>query len=602
MSLFAGIYSLTGASQPPGEIMQTMRAEFARAHASIDVFQDKRVFLAKLDLGCFGSPAFVTGTRVVAATGEPLLTPCSPSPPSRAEDIEYLASSLRLEDTSLLRRCAGSFSICLYDRSTGDFLLSTDRLGIRPVYYSVLNEFLVFSSNLRVLESIPALDKTMDSIAVTEIAMLGIPLAHRTGFLHVHNLRGSQVLSCRSGKLQLGKYFNWSEIPRTTLNREEFLDVLHDTFLTAIGDRAARAPQAVSFLSGGLDSRVIVSGLRQLGKTVYTLGFDYPGLLDGALAKSYAAEIGTIHKTIEVDHTQRDRRRVQALAPRTIDYAGEERPEFPSLVFSGDGGSVGLGFVYMDEHLVCLLRANRLSEAVAYYLRNRALPRRLIRGRYYTVADRIVRKEIQHEILLGEMKDAAKNFHIFLQDNDQRRHLHSVYEEIDTAGVEFLLPFMDGRFLELIASAPVDWFLGHDFYHKWLSRFPEATKRIPWQTYPGHLPCPIALPIGLRAQWDLTPSERYSSNRASYDLCKRALFKRGFPGRILRREIAALSVILHGLKFRNMGYILDACRTFVDFHRRCGGKMSLLEADDVSLVGSSPSEEKPDLENERDSE
>ncbi len=53
-------------------------------------------------------------------------------------------------------------------------------------------------------------------------------------------------------------------------------------------------------------------------------------------------------------------------------------PKFSRLIFSGDGGSVGLGHVYMNEHIVTNMRNNRIEETISNYLKNRILPGRLL--------------------------------------------------------------------------------------------------------------------------------------------------------------------------------------------------------------------------------
>ena len=50
-----------------------------------------------------------------------------------------------------------------------------------------------------------------------------------------------------------------------------------------------------------------------------------------------------------------------------------------------------------------------------------------------------------------------------------------------------------------LPSAP---FLEHRFYMDWLAQFPNGLNTVPWQAYPGHVPCTLPSPPGLKYQWD----------------------------------------------------------------------------------------------------
>jgi hypothetical protein len=73
--------------------------------------------------------------------------------------------------------------------------------------------------------------------------------------------------------------------------------------------------------------------------------------------------------------------------------------------------------------------------------------------------------------------------------NDQRPYLAETYEQIDLVRLGLALPFFDRAFLELILTAPVDGFLRHGFYNRWLAEFGRVAAGVPWQAYPGHESC-----------------------------------------------------------------------------------------------------------------
>jgi hypothetical protein len=583
MSLFAGIYARwEGAALDPAAT-GAMTKSISRRGDPIETFQDERFFLAKFDFGAFDSPAFLIGEHVAAATGEPFLNPGPGRASSRAEDLVGISNALVSTGLGALRGCQGSFSVCQYLPSRDSLLLATDRAGVRPVYYYCGPDFIFFSSNLRVLENVVAIPKRMDLRGVTEKAVFNYTLGSRTPYADIKTLLGGEVLECRAGEVRLSRYFRWCDIHPTKLRRDQMLDVAHETFMQALECRSERDEVVTSFLSGGMDSRVVVAGLRALGKEVYTLTFESSGPKDPVIARLVAKSLGTHHTTELVDSQMRQPF-LKASAAGRIDYPPEQTPRFPSLVFSGDGGSVGLGCVYMDDHLVQLCRDGSTDELLKYIGAYKGLPRRLFYDDVFEQIQEVVARGVQEEMSRGKTGDPAKDYYLYLMDNDQRKHLWYVYEDIDQNRTETLLPFLDGRFLELIVSAPIDWLLLHRFYNDWMFKFPESATAVPWQTYPGHVPCPITdeETDSYRSQWRPTRQERFARARPAFRESVRACLGTGHPKGLIRRWPVALAALVHGLKISDRGYLWNVYNTFGEFSRACPdgvAEWSLSESD-----------------------
>jgi hypothetical protein len=573
MSLFAGLYARHEGAALDSADIQAITRSISRLDDPIETFEDRRFFVAKFDFGAFGEPAFLTGQRVALATGEPYLRPAAGRVSSRAEDLKQISKALASDGPEVLLECQGSFSVCQYLPSTGSLQLVTDRLGVRPVYYYCGPEHIYFSSNLRVLEGLTGIPKRLDLRGVAELAVFGYPLADRTPYADIKTLREGHMLECRAGDVDISRYFDWSEVRPTELTRDQMIDAVHETFLAALECRSARDDIATSFLSGGMDSRVVVAGLTALGKNVFTLTFETPGRKDAVIARRVAQSLGTYHTTTTVDPgtPQHD---LKATAVGKIDYPATRRPDFPSLFFSGDGGSVGLGFVYMNDRIVGLCRDGARDELLQDVERSKGrLPRKLFQDKVLQQIEAVVSEGVSEEMAWSNTGDPAKDYHRFLMNNDQRRHLASKYEDLDRYQSEFLLPFHDGRFQELIASAPVDWFLLHRFYNDWMFKFGEPATAVAWQVYPGHAPCPIPEEevVSYRSQWQPTRREAFARAKAAFHESVRAFGGAGHPTGIIRRLPVAGAMLLHALQFRNYHYVWNAYSTFARHFRVCGG-------------------------------
>jgi asparagine synthase (glutamine-hydrolysing) len=124
--------------------------------------------------------------------------------------------------------------------------------------------------------------------------------------------------------------------------------------------------------------------------------------------------------------------------------------------------------------------------------------------------------------------------HLTLLFNDQRRHLAALWELYPTLGLEYQLPFFDRLVLEQILSTPPQQIEKHRVYHEIFLANPELSGD-PWQTYPGHEPCPHAVDPTLTYQWSQS-NPTYRNSQYGSVLARKALgmAARGrFPADIL---------------------------------------------------------------------
>src|SRR5262249_46382578 len=153
-----------------------------------------------------------------------------------------------------------------------------------------------------------------------------------------------------------------------------------------------------------------------------------------------------------------------------ITYSAGADVRFSSLIFSGDGGSAGLGFVHVTDRIVEAMRRGDLGAVVEGQVRQWP-PRQIFRSKVRDVVANVGREGVRAELMRARTRDPAWDFHAYFMDNDQRRHSHDLYEDLDRDRIELLLPFFDGRFQELIVSGKFEWFMYHRFYVDWLERF-----------------------------------------------------------------------------------------------------------------------------------
>ena len=504
MTLFAGVFNIGAQREVPTGLVEDLTRHLCRsglsdgAGLSLGERQSHRadgLFITHWDSGAFGEAAWreVPDGSVSTLVGDSLLAENGVRL-GRAQQLAQLAPVGQLLGATQLARCRGTFACLHFDAPSHTLQLATDALGLRAVYYVVQDGWLIFSSTLRVLEATQWVKKTLSELGMAELSAFTYPLGDRTPYEGIKRLREGELLSASRAGVSLESTIDWLTPGPSADTPEAAAAHIYAIFDEAVCLRAGRDQTVYSFLSGGMDSRAIVANLLSSGREVVAMNFSSPHSQDENYARQFAAASGPGCHLHGLPGGHFPNFSLLALAAKTtLEQAGPTGVERPSLLWSGDGGSVGLGHVYMDERMLDLANQEGVDVAVKYFL---AFNRIGLSTGILSTASRHYLPQILFEGVVKEVnryprQDMGRRLYLFLLFNDQRRHLHQHFETIDQHGLELLTPFFDARFLQAVAATPVRWGVLHRLYGDFFGQLPSFARQTPWQTYPGHQACPV---------------------------------------------------------------------------------------------------------------
>jgi asparagine synthase (glutamine-hydrolysing) len=580
MTLLAGIFSRN--HQPVADADRASVRQLISRHPGDEVktFSDSRSFLAKVEIGAFGEAGAFSepGGAVSLLAGEPLL---ADGESSRLKDLTAIHQAALTNNWQVLREAAGTFCLVHYQPQTGMLSLVADKLGVRPLYFWIDDQRVVFATALRILEGLSFVPKKLDLRGVTEIVTMGAPLADRAPYAGIFLLKPAEIIRITDREISRSCYWRWDEIKTNNDSEAIRLAVVRDRFRSAIKRRRRNDRATTAYLSGGLDSRCVVATLCQDEVQVRTVNFARPGTQDHYFGNNFAEKIGSIHQSIpkERGDSAPDYSSLMASAQAGFDHH-QGSVERPHLVWSGEGGSMLLGHIHLSESLIELMRADKIDRAIEEFIQQEqtGLATKLFRPLIRRSVRDVIRQGIREELDQLHAADAGRNLYLFLVLNDQRRKLMVHFENIDLHRLEFQLPFFDAAFLESVVATPLDWGLRHRFYHKWLSLFPAAVTSVPWQIYPGHEPCPLPIEKELGYQWDekFQATERLAQKRALLTRVSTLLAAPDFPHEILSKRNLRLAAWTHRAGWRDYEYALGAAQTYYEYWKNCNGNFALL--------------------------
>jgi hypothetical protein len=587
MTLIAGIVSRNGNHPVPAPVCDSLTRLISRdSSAEVSVFKDERSCLLKVDVRAYGEPGFKIdedGSLTLLA-GEPLLllSPDSESAwQSREKDAALIHDGCARASWDVLKRAQGVFCAAYYRPATGALYLIADKLGLRPVYYWANEKYVVFASALRILEGLDLIPKRMDVRAVTEIVGLGYPLGSRTPYSDIFALKAAEVIEITGKDISGSHYWRWDEMETSIKPEEQLVQELYGRFETAVARRNRNDATTIAYLSGGLDSRCVVAALHSQHVRAHTFNFARPHTQDQIFGLDFARQVDAIHQEVPKepgDHVP-DYSSLMAQVWSASKHRERYPAERPALVWSGEGGSVALGHVHLNEKIVELMRAGQIDAAIETYLEREYIhiSPKLFRREVFSPLAGVINRGIREELDNLHSQDPARDFYLFLMLNDQRRKLALHFENIDRHGLEFQLPFFDSAFLASIVALPIDFCLRHKLYVKWLAHFHPSVMSVPWQAYPGHEPCPLPAPPGLAYQWaeDYQAAERATQKRRLVKQAAELLRAADFPDKILSKRNVRLAAWIHSTGWRDYEHIIEAARTFHRYWKKSDGEYAL---------------------------
>jgi asparagine synthase (glutamine-hydrolysing) len=213
-------------------------------------------------------------------------------------DTEVLLWRMADEGPAGLRDLVGMFAFAFLDVPRRSLLLARDRLGVKQLYYANTPDGLFFASEPKALLALPWIQ------AELSVAELPAYFAFRTVASPATLFRGINKLppgtALRFGiddrTLKLERYWN---LPEAVTNpSDEGLDEFEALFLDSVRLRLVSDVPLGAFLSGGLDSSLVVAAMRRLGhKDLNTFSATFPGSPDdeASFAQRTSARFHTRH-------------------------------------------------------------------------------------------------------------------------------------------------------------------------------------------------------------------------------------------------------------------------------------------------------------------
>lgn len=213
-------------------------------------------------------------------------------------DTEVVLAAYEQYGVDCLHHLRGMFAFAVWDGDRRRLFLARDRVGKKPLYYRLDRDGIAFASEPKAFLADPAFEARVNLDAIAQYLTYHYIPAPESAFQGVHQLLPAHYLLVEDGQITTDRYWQRPVDATYSGSSQDAQEELSTILKAAVQGRMISDVALGAFLSGGLDSSVVVALMAQLSNRpviTFSIGFEHPGYNELPYAKRVARHFGTDH-------------------------------------------------------------------------------------------------------------------------------------------------------------------------------------------------------------------------------------------------------------------------------------------------------------------
>jgi asparagine synthase (glutamine-hydrolysing) len=230
-----------------------------------------------------------------------------------SSDTEVLLHAYEEWGPDCLQRLNGQFALAIWSTRDRSLFLARDRLGVRPLFYTVKGGSLVFGSEIKALLASGRVSAVINPSGLEQVFTYWAPLSPGTVFKDIVELSPGHYLLAREGEVTVRKYWELNfpdpesrPTNETSISEEEYVEALAEVLIDSTRIRLRADVPVGAYLSGGLDSSLIASIVRNFTGNrldTFSIAFEDASFDESAFQQQMARFLGTQHQVVQASHS-----------------------------------------------------------------------------------------------------------------------------------------------------------------------------------------------------------------------------------------------------------------------------------------------------------
>ncbi|MBI5788577.1 MAG: asparagine synthase (glutamine-hydrolyzing) [Candidatus Schekmanbacteria bacterium] len=218
-------------------------------------------------------------------------------------DTEVIAHLYEAYGADLLPKLRGMFAFAVWDSRRRSLLLARDRVGKKPLYYTRQGQCLIFASEIKAILKHPAVYAHVNLPAIYNYLNYQYVPSPQTAFAGIYKLPPASYLQIDRNSQRIERYWQLNFAPKLNLSEADCCTRLRELLEEAVKIRLMSEVPLGAFLSGGIDSSVIVGLMSKLNSQpvkTFSIGFLEQEYNETGYAQIVAKHFHTDHQELTV--------------------------------------------------------------------------------------------------------------------------------------------------------------------------------------------------------------------------------------------------------------------------------------------------------------
>jgi asparagine synthase (glutamine-hydrolysing) len=226
---------------------------------------------------------------------------------STKSDTEVIIHLYEEYGMECLKHLNGQFAFALWDKERESLFLARDRVGIRPLFYTIAGGSFIFASEIKSLFMDSRVKREIDPFALDQIFTFWMTIPPRTAFRDILELPAGHYMVVKNGGISINRYWDADFTPDTGIRTvDEYAEALRDLLIDSTRLQLRADVPVGAYLSGGIDSSAITALINNYTDTplrTFSVTFTDKTYDESEYQQQMIAYLGTDHTDFECTYS-----------------------------------------------------------------------------------------------------------------------------------------------------------------------------------------------------------------------------------------------------------------------------------------------------------